>query len=339
MNPLLDDAQREHIGMARGAVQEALAPVADTIEAEGRCPDEVLEALGSAALLGGDGEDRLLRLALTVEQAARKSAAAAAVVASRGVARQVAGDELVGAVAVVATGVTVRPAEGGFLVDGECGLVVGAAGAHTLLVLAAGDGAGLWRLAADAQGVEIDDADELLGLNGAGLATVRFSGARVDSGARLGDAAAAAAARDGLTIAQAAVAVGVARGALDAAVADVTARREAGDRADRSQAVQWMLADIATEAEAARVATWYAASQEAGAGQGEAAAMCGVLAAEAAVSATRRAVQVMGERGLLRASGVERLYRDAKVLEILGGSVEANLARVASYRLADLTRA
>ena len=64
--------------------------------------------------------------------------------------------------------------------------------------------------------------------------------------------------------------------------------------------------------------------------------MCRLLAAESAVGASRRALQIFGPRGALRGNGVERLYRDAKVLEMQGGSNEQQLARIARHVLPDL---
>jgi alkylation response protein AidB-like acyl-CoA dehydrogenase len=127
--------------------------------------------------------------------------------------------------------------------------------------------------------------------------------------------------------------VGIAREALDRALRYVDA---AEDGLDRTQSVQWMMADTATETEAARLAGWYAASRRDRGERREATAMARLLAAEAAVGATRRAVQVMGVEGSSRAGGVERLYRDAKAMEMHHGASEAQRAVVARQLLPDL---
>lgn len=67
--------------------------------------------------------------------------------------------------------------------------------------------------------------------------------------------------------------------------------------------------------------------------------MCRLIAAEAAVASTRRALQVFGEAGARRSAGVERLYRDAKLMEIQGGTNEEQLSRIAAHLLPDLDEA
>lgn len=347
MNPLLSDSQRQFLDGVQEAVAAHVAPVADDLDAAGQLPDELLVELGGAGLLvpeavEGDG---LLRLALTVEQIARKSGALASVVGSHGVATMLLGDGFAehaallsgrrsATVAGTAASAVVATAEGdGFRLTGSARLVVNAA-ADWLLLAADLDGESvIFVVAAGADGLAVDEAAETLGLAGNGAADVTLDAVAVAADGRVGSGAEA---DELLRIVQAALGVGLSRGALDASIADLQERREQGDDADRSQAVQWMLADIATEAEAARVTLWQAASQ-AGAGRGEASAMARLLAAEAAVGATRRAVQIFGDRGALRSAGVERLYRDAKMLEIVGGTNEQQLAEIAGHLLPELT--
>jgi alkylation response protein AidB-like acyl-CoA dehydrogenase len=142
-----------------------------------------------------------------------------------------------------------------------------------------------------------------------------------------------AAARELARVALAALCVGIGRAALEAGTAYVTGAE--GDL-DRSQSVQWMLADMATETEAARLLTWYAASRTVMAELSEAAAMARLIAADSAVGASRRAVQLMGPAGNQAAAGVERLYRDAKAMEIHHGAAEAQRVAVARQLLPDL---
>lgn len=340
MNPLLDDRQQELRQAAQEAVEANVAPMADRIETATEVPRELLGTLADADLLDpGEGPESLLRTVLVVEQVARKSAALAAVVAGHSVAIAMlreAGhdvDDAVRGTALLAMVTEAVDADAEGNLSGDAGLVCAAADAGVLLVAASGAGAGLYRVSPTDENVTVESAEGLLGLNGSGTARVSFSGA---AGERVGDARAASDAADRLRVAQAAVGVGIGRGALDVSVAEVLERREAGDRVDRSQAVQWMLADMATESEAARAATWYAACAAPGAAREEASAMCRLLAAESAVAASRRALQIFGPRGALRGTGVERLYRDAKVLEMQGGSNEQQLARIARHLLPDL---
>ena len=344
MNPLLNEQQQELLEKAQAAVDQHVVPAADRIDAEAAGCREVLRELSAAGLLdGGGAEQPMLDIALRVEQIARKSGAVATVAATHSVATMLvrsAGISLPEAVAADALlalahgSVEATATDSGHRLDGQTGLTPGATLADWLLVDAGQSG--LFLVPADADGVSIGEPAGLLGLNGCGAAEVSFSGVMVVSSARVGGAEEATTARDLQQVAYGAVAVGLARGALDAALDEVQQRREDGDRLDRSQAVQWILADNATETEAARVAVWYAACQTPGAAQGEAAAMGRLLAAEAAVQSTRRTLQVFGERGLTRGAGVERLYRDAKLMEVLGGTNETQLARVAQYLLPDL---
>jgi alkylation response protein AidB-like acyl-CoA dehydrogenase len=348
LNPLLDERLQSLRAAAQVAAQERVAPVADAIDASGRIPRELFSALGRAGLLVPEvgAPDPLVRVSLVAEQLARKSAALAVVAAGHAVATHAlrAGGADPGSVslaeleegaklATVLDGARLEVAGEGSAarLSGEAELVAGATLAD-LIVVPLGS-AGLFALEADDEGVTIEAEDALLGLNGAGTGSMQLDDAKA---VRIGDAALAAATSDWLRIGLSAVAVGLARAALDVAVADLVERREAGDRADRSQAIQWMLADIATEAEAARAATWYAACESAGPARSEASAMCRLLSAEAAVGASRRAVQILGPRGILRSAGAERLYRDAKQLEIQGGTNEEQLARIAHHLLPDL---
>ena len=99
-----------------------------------------------------------------------------------------------------------------------------------------------------------------------------------------------------------------------------------------------MLADMATETEAARLLTWYAASRTSPGEMREAAPMARLLAADAAVRGSRSAVQIFGPAGNERGSGIERLYRDAKAMEIYHGAVEVQRLAVAGELLPRLAK-
>jgi len=81
LNPLLNAAQRQFLDGVQDAVSEHVAPVADAIDGSAAIPSEVFVALGAAGVLAPDGEDGddVLRIALAVEQVARKSGALASV--------------------------------------------------------------------------------------------------------------------------------------------------------------------------------------------------------------------------------------------------------------------
>jgi alkylation response protein AidB-like acyl-CoA dehydrogenase len=96
---------------------------------------------------------------------------------------------------------------------------------------------------------------------------------------------------------------------------------------------------MVTHAEAARVSTWHAAVEQDADGRHRAAASARLLAAEAAVDASRRALQVLGARASVQGSRVERLYRDAKMLEVHGDPNEQQLRVVARHLVPDLVGA
>ena len=102
------------------------------------------------------------------------------------------------------------------------------------------------------------------------------------------------------------------------------------------QAIQWMLADMATELEAARMLTWKAAAmrkahQERGAVE---ASMAKLAASEAAHKAADRAMQILASAGYRRGSVVERLFRDVRATEIYQGTSEAQRMIIANGILA-----
>lgn len=141
---------------------------------------------------------------------------------------------------------------------------------------------------------------------------------------------------DGGRVGIAAQSIGLAQGAMEAAARYAKQRRTFGHPIADYQAIQWMLADMATEIEAARVLTHYAAflrdaeataSAEKGAYSGRSsvgphAARAKLYASEMANRVCYRAVQVHGSVGYSRETDVERYYRDARVLTIYEGTSE-----------------
>jgi butyryl-CoA dehydrogenase len=128
---------------------------------------------------------------------------------------------------------------------------------------------------------------------------------------------------DGGRIGIAAQAVGIARASLEASVGYAGVRHAFGTAIGTFQAIQWMLADMATETDAARLLTWQAAlRKDSGERYSLEAATAKLFASRAAVAAADRAVQIHGGYGYLHDYPVERYYRDAKVTEIYEGTSE-----------------
>jgi butyryl-CoA dehydrogenase len=135
----------------------------------------------------------------------------------------------------------------------------------------------------------------------------------------------------------AAQSVGLAQGAMEAAAKYAKTRRTFGKTLGEHQAIQWMLADMQTEIEAARALTHYAAWVRDSGSQrlGPHSARAKLYASEMANRVAYKAVQVHGSLGYSRESDVERYYRDARVLTIYEGTSE--MQRIVIAR--DLLRA
>lgn len=128
---------------------------------------------------------------------------------------------------------------------------------------------------------------------------------------------------DASRIGVAAQCVGIAQGALDEAIKYSKERIQFGKPISSFQAIQWMLAEMAMEINAARLLTYQAAClKDKGGTYGMESSMAKLYASTIAVDATRKAVQIHGGYGCMKDYKVERLYRDAKVTEIYEGTSE-----------------
>jgi len=128
---------------------------------------------------------------------------------------------------------------------------------------------------------------------------------------------------DGGRIGIAAQAVGLAQGALDDSIKYAKQRKAFGKSIGEFQAIQWMLADMQTEIEAARGLTYYAAwLKDSGKSMGTAASKAKLYASEMANRVAYKAVQIHGSLGYSRETDVERMYRDARVITIYEGTSE-----------------
>lgn len=134
----------------------------------------------------------------------------------------------------------------------------------------------------------------------------------------------------------AAQAVGIAQGALDAALAYARTRTQFNRPIADFQAIQFKLADMAAEIEAARLLTYQAAwLEDRGLSYGKASAMAKVMASDVAMKATTEAVQIHGGYGFTRDYPVERMMRDAKITQIYEGTNEVQRIVIARHLLKD----
>ena len=166
-----------------------------------------------------------------------------------------------------------------------------------------------------------------LGVRGLGCMDLELEGVRLDAGARLGEAGrgfrVAMRALDGGRVAIAAQALGVGQAALDEALAYARERVVFGQPLGDFQAIQFQLADLAADLEAARVLTWRAADgRDRQPRVSVEAAMAKLQASEAAHRAADRAMQILASAGYRRGSTIERLFRDVRAAEIYQGTSE-----------------
>lgn len=134
----------------------------------------------------------------------------------------------------------------------------------------------------------------------------------------------------------AAQAVGIAQGALDAAVAYAKERKQFGKPIALQQGIGFKLADMATAVEAARLLTYQAAWLESeGLPYGKASAMAKLMAGDTAMKVTTDAVQVFGGYGYTKEYPVERFMRDAKITQIYEGTQEVQRLVISRMLIAD----
>ncbi|MDR0827724.1 MAG: acyl-CoA dehydrogenase [Desulfovibrio sp.] len=140
---------------------------------------------------------------------------------------------------------------------------------------------------------------------------------------------------DGGRIGIGAQALGIAQGALDAAVVYAKERVQFGKPISANQGIQWMLADMAARTEAARQVVYHAAAtKQAGLRYSKEAAVAKLVASEAAMWVSTKAVQVHGGIGYTKSYPVERYMRDAKITELYEGTSEVQRMVIAGSVLA-----
>jgi butyryl-CoA dehydrogenase len=223
--------------------------------------------------------------------------------------------------------------DGGWVLSGRKVWVANAEVADVALVFARTDpGEGSRGISAflvplqDVAGILRTPSDSL-GVRGLGCVDLEFRDVRLGTDAIVGDRGRgfriAMRALEGGRVAIAAQALGVGQAALDLAVEYSKTRAAFGHPIGDFQAIQFQLADLATDLEAARVLTWRAADTHDRAPRASVeAAMAKLMASEAAHRAADRAMQILASEGYRRGSTIERLFRDARAAEIYQGTSE-----------------
>lgn len=179
----------------------------------------------------------------------------------------------------------------------------------------------------DMEGFEIGPKEDKLGIRGSDTHSLNFNDVKVPKENRIGDEGFgfkfAMKTLNGGRIGIAAQALGIATGALERAVEYSHIRKSFGTEIKNHQAIQFKLADMATEVEAARWLTLKAAfEKDNGLDYGTSAAMAKLYASKTAMYCASESIQVHGGNGYVKEYHVERMLRDAKITEIYEGTSE-----------------
>jgi alkylation response protein AidB-like acyl-CoA dehydrogenase len=225
-----------------------------------------------------------------------------------------------------------EPAGGGWRITGSKQWITNGAFGGTILVFARTDAAtrgprGISAFVVDGAGVEVTHVAEKLGHNSSQTVDLAFDGVQVGRDRLLHEEGrgfrVAMATLDGGRIGIAAQAVGIAQAGFEVARDYARERTAFGRRIGEFEGIQWKLADMSTEIDAARLLTYRAAwLKDQGRPHTEAGAKAKLFASEVARRQTAEAIQVLGGYGYTKEFPVERYYRDAKVTEIYEGTSE-----------------
>jgi butyryl-CoA dehydrogenase len=238
----------------------------------------------------------------------------------------------------------------GYVLNGRKVWVANAQAADLVIVFAAtqpglrGRGVSAFLVPMDTTGITRVAADDSLGVRGLGCMDLEFRDVRVGAECLLGAPGdgfrIAMWALDGGRVAIAAQALGVGQAALAAAVDHAKTRSAFGQPIGNFQAIQWMLADMVSELDAARMLTMKAADLVATGTDGSRsrtatphASMAKLYASEAAHRAADKAMQILASKGYRRGSLVERLFRDVRATEIYQGTSEVQRMVIAEHLL------
>jgi butyryl-CoA dehydrogenase len=179
----------------------------------------------------------------------------------------------------------------------------------------------------DTPGFVVGKLEDKLGLRSSDTASLTFDQCHVPQANRLGEEGdgfrIALATLDGGRIGIAAQALGIAQGCLHESLAHARERQQFGQPIANFQAIQWMLADMTTEIDAARLMTYRAAwLAQQGRTVTKEAAMAKVFASEAANRIAYKAIQIFGGYGYTKEFPVERFFRDARITTLYEGTSE-----------------
>ncbi|OGO41606.1 MAG: acyl-CoA dehydrogenase [Chloroflexi bacterium RBG_16_58_8] len=223
--------------------------------------------------------------------------------------------------------------QGGYVINGTKLFITNGDRAGTVVVFATVDkslrqrGITAFVMDRDTPGLSVGKHENKMGLRGLSSVELIFQDCYLPEGNRLGgEGQGLRIALDALDVSRVTVgaeAVGISRAAFEAALKYAKERRQFGQPIAGFQAIQWMLADMATQIDAARLLTWRAAFlADRPRPYIKEAAMAKVFASEVAGFVTGKALQIHGGYGYMKDYPVERYFRDAKITEIYEGTSE-----------------
>jgi alkylation response protein AidB-like acyl-CoA dehydrogenase len=228
----------------------------------------------------------------------------------------------------------------GYLLNGTKTFITNGAEAGIILVFATVDkslrhrGITAFIVEKETPGFSVGKLEHKLGIRASSTAELIFEDCFVPEENRLGEEGKgfrlALEAIDGSRVSIAAQALGIAQGAFDRALTYAKERQQFGQPIANFQAIQWMLADMATQIDAARLLTYRAAYlQDKGLPFIKEASMAKVFAAETSSFVTNKAIQIYGGYGYVKEYPLERYLRDAKITEIYEGTSEMQRMTIA----------
>jgi alkylation response protein AidB-like acyl-CoA dehydrogenase len=233
-----------------------------------------------------------------------------------------------------------------YVINGTKRFITSGKNAHTVIVTAKTDpdlrhkGISAFVVTKDNPGLKVGHTEDKLGLRASDTTDLIFEDCRVPAAHRLGPEgqgfAIAMQGLDGGRIGIAAQSVGVARAAIKAAIDYAKNREQFGQRISKFQGLRWIIADMATELEAAQQLTLSAASmKDRGENYTMQASMAKLFASEMVNRTTAKAVQMLGGYGYTTEYAVERYFRDARVFTIYEGTSEIQRVVISNHILKD----
>lgn len=228
-----------------------------------------------------------------------------------------------------------------WVIDGEKAWITnGAVGKYFVVLARTTPGAGTKGISAfvvpaSAPGFRVGGAEEKLGLRASNTTTLYFDGCRIPADYLLAEEGdgfrIAMATLDHSRVGVAAQCLGIHRRALELAASYAREREQFGVPIARHQAIQFKIATMATELEAARSLTYYAASQEKTSQGGRLASQAKLYASEAANRACWESLQIHGGNGFSEDYEIARLYRDVRITTIYEGTSEMQRMVIARH--------